>query len=151
MGKLPKKWRVNIFNINQQEDLFKKFKTWINNRDKGYTYCLNLRFYGCDNYVKNAVGELYTDEKVITLEEWHNAIFGEEFIQGEKVLVRDNCSGKMIDAIFIAKYNDRYIVAINGGIYPMDECKKFNELDIKIEELKRLAEEKGLKITINFE
>lgn len=151
MKKLPNKWLIYI--TGSINPLLPKFKKWFNEFDStDYSFC--FKYYGM-----NERGTFCTDNscyQLITLEEWNDCVFGKEetFEKGEEVLVRDKRwtdINEWVSAIFIAEYRDRYIVEC-AGLNSFDQCKKKpSELDVKIEELKKFAKEKGKKLTVIVE
>jgi len=145
MKTLPNEFLID-FQSNAINPLLDKFKDWIDENYNG-KYAFNHRYYGLVS--NGCVCEENPKYKVISLEEWNDLLFGEQFEKGEEVLVKDNGDKEWIKAIFIAEYKDMYIVYVNYYLFRFNECKKKpSELDIKIEELKKLAEEKGVKLTI---
>lgn len=77
----------------------------------------------------------------------------EKFKKGQKVLVKDENSLTWHNAIYLCEYEGKFIVKWSNMICAWDECKpsQSNDIDEKVKELLVLAQEKGLKLTINFE
>jgi len=144
MKKLPTKWHVNIL-AEENSPLLSEFKKWFEN---GCNFSLDWDYdsYGLCNghYYAHDEGEL------ITLPEWYSN-FGTKvkFEQGELVDAKDTGRDNLCSGKFVCKYEGQFLVQTPTGFYLYDECKKkTSELDIKIEELYKLAEEKGVKLTI---
>lgn len=150
MKTLPKQWYINICK-DMDNFLMDKFKGWISDKfliDIGFRLKFNSINYGFDGNIYRCT----SNGEEITLQYWHDCVFGEEFEQGEEVLVKDSHHDSWTEAKFICEYKDKFLVEWKSDFYLWHECKrKPSELDIKIDELRKLAEEKGLKITINFE
>ena len=149
MKKLPVQWYINI-NEDIDNKLMKKFKNWISQKfmqDVGFEPEFNSYNYGFD-------GELHRCTSLgekITLEYWHDCVFGvkEQFEQGEEVLVKDKNHDEWVSVLFVCEYNGLYVADCEGDVDCWDECKKKpSKLDLKIEELKKLAQENGVKLTI---
>jgi hypothetical protein len=145
MRELPKEWHVNIVTDSKSKYL-DKFKKWFQERCR-FNLIWDTDIYGFD-------GDFLCFDygKLISLQEWHDATFGEDFVQGEEVLAKWGDSETWITAIFIAEINDKFVADWDENLYYFDKCKKKpSEIDIKIEELRKLAEDKGLRFTITFE
>jgi len=129
--------------INQISQTGGKFK-----EDVGFEPEFNSFNYGFDGKVHRCTNL----GQELTLEDWNDMVFGEQFEKGEEVLVRDKNYDKTatwVTAIFVSEFEGKFVAKWEDGIDCWDECKKKpSELDIKIEELKKLAEEKGVKLTV---
>jgi len=151
MKNLPNRWLVNL---KKEKDslLIEKFLTWFNKINKD-TPSRGFDFHG---YWDNIIGFWSGDgnhKYFITLRQWNEMIFGltpnEQLEKGEEVLVKDKHHDSWVEKTFICEYKGKFIGENKGFLTSWDECKKKpSELDIKIEELKKLAEEKGVKITV---
>lgn len=152
MKKLKDTWFIDI-NKEDNSELKTKFIKWFNANAKNPQQSGTFKYYGSykgnlDFWCANGMEEYF-----ITLTDWNKIMFGKEetFEKGEEVLVRSSrwTDTDWVKAIFIAEYNECYVVDWGGDISSFDQCKKKpSELDIKIEELKKFAEEKGVKLTI---
>lgn len=153
MEKLPKTWFVDIKKPNASQELIDKFKKWFKEKSKG-GYDFSLKYYGKSDGMFNCWDYVSDIHYLVTLEQWNEMVFG-EFKKGEEVLVRDNDwknTISWVSAIFLTEFEGKFVVDCDEQLYYFDQCKKKpSELDIKIEELKKLAEEKGKKITITVE
>lgn len=140
MKKLPNKWLVCVTGSNNP--LLPKFKEWFNKMN-GSELSFAFKYYGM-NEGKTFCTD-YTCYQLITLEEWHDCVFGEQFEKGEDVLVRDSDwkdTTSWVTATFISEFDGKFVVDWDENVYYFDQCKKKpSELDIKIEELKKFAEE----------
>lgn len=153
MKKLPKTWFVDI---SKESDLAlkAKFIKWFNENADNPTCGTMCKYHGSWRGELDFWSIKSHEKDVISLNEWNDCVFGKEetFEKGEEVLVRDNGDDKWINGIFITEYKNIYIVETNEMVFEYDQCKKKpSELDIKIEELKKFAEEKGLKLTVIVE
>lgn len=146
MEKLPKVWFVDV---RQEHPLIGIFRDWLDQQvGCNHTFCSN--FYGVNEKGIYDCSVSYC-ENVIALEEWYKCVFSvkEQFEKGEEVLVKDNRGREWTKATFIAEYKGIYIVYVNDYLFRFDQCKKKpSEIDVKIEELKKLADEKGVKLTV---
>lgn len=155
MKKLPQTWFVDI---SKEIDLAlkAKFIKWFNENADEPTCGTICKYHGSWQGELDYWSIKNHEKEVITLNEWHDCVFGKEetFEKGENILVRDNRwtdINEWVSAIFIAEYKGKYIVEC-AGLHAFDQCKKKpSELDIKIEELKKFAEEKGKKLTVIVE
>lgn len=151
MKTLPKTWFVDIKNVPVRDvHLLDKFKKWFKEKGKG-RYDFSLKYYGKSEGVFSCWDYACNTLDLITLQDWNEMVFGlnEQFEKGEEVLVRDHESEGWDNAIFIAEFEGNYLTKWCGYFETFCQCKKkLSELDIKIEELKKLAEEKGVKLTI---
>jgi hypothetical protein len=145
MKKLPKTWFVDI---HQKEPLIDVFKTWYNDQNNTEHF-YSMQYYG---QINGEYDCLSSASEIISVQEWYDCVFGLQFEEGERVLVRDNewKNPKLwIGATFIAEFNGKFIVDTGGYVHYFAQCKKKqSELDIKIEELRKLADKRGVKLTI---
>lgn len=154
MKKLPETWFVDIRQHSASQEIIDKFKKWFKQESKG-GYDFSLKYYGKDGNMFFCWDYAMNIFDLISLEEWHDCVFGEQFEKGEAVLVRDNDwkdTKSWVTAIFITEFEGKFVVDWDEQLYYFDQCKKKpSELDIKIEELKKFAEEKGVKLTVIVE
>lgn len=147
MEKLPEVWHINI-EEEVNNDLLWNFRRWYTPLFKGVggvapNFMSDCYGFDGKRYLCTTKGEK------LTLMQWYNCIFGEQFKKGEEVLVRDHESEGWDKAIFITEFEGKYLVKWCGDFEIYSQCKKKpSELDIKIEELKKLAEGKGVKLTV---
>lgn len=154
MKKLPETWFVDI---SKESDLAlkAKFIKWFNENAGNPTCGTICKYHGSWSGELDFWSIESHEKDVISLNEWHDYVFGEQFEKGEEVLVRDNDwkdTTSWMTAIFIAEFNGKFVVDWDEQLYYFDQCKKKpSELDVKIEELKKFAEEKGKKLTVIVE
>lgn len=153
METLPHTWLIDL-NKETNEQLIDKFLEWFNSNATNPTLGTTYKYHGSwrgelDFWNGDGTSKKY----FITLEEWNKMTLGlasnEQFEQGEQVLVKDNHHDSWVEKTFVCQYKGRFIGENKGYLTTWDECKKKpSELDIKIEGLKNLAEEKGVKLTV---
>lgn len=146
MERLLKVWFIDV---RQEHPLIGIFRDWFDQQvGCNHTFCSN--FYGVNEKgIYDCSGSHC--ENVIALEEWYKCVFSvkEQFEKGEEVLVKDKHHNSWVEKTFVCEYKERFVVENKGYLTTWDECKKKpSELDVKIEELKKLAEEKSVKLTI---
>lgn len=145
MKKLPESWCVKI----EEHPYLEKFKEWHQNQREipaklAYTYDYYGRRgieYACSYY---PFGEL------LTLDQWHEIVFRDEFEQGEIVEVSE-FENLWFIAEYVCKYKGLHVTYMDDTkeVCSWNYCRKVkSELDIKIDELKSLGESLGVKIEV---
>lgn len=151
-----KNWKTKnwLVDVRQEHPLLSEFKEWIQLKIEDILH-FSERYYGYNKNAWECFLEVPSHFELITLEEWKEMVFPIETWnpkQGELVEGKV-CLDFWVKTTFIAEYKGVFICfhELDKEVTMFDEIRKYSPLQDKIDELKKLAEEQGLKITINVE